>query len=269
MHIEIFDLDGTLTEEYSPEIGDKTGLGLNTYSLWNLITRELAENSAEFDETAAQWKTWVTSTDNIDKIAASQDMTMIGLKMLRHENRSKKTIQKKASEITKRFIQQNIVIPKAIAYLRERLEQDIICLISTAGYEDGALGFIQALVSSHWIPAHLTKHILVSGTEIDWNPLRVTHMNVDENKLRGIEKRFSQSLNTLKPFIDSVFGDDPAINDRMLLDGLCPQSFAIKTTKNQSMTLPDSCVWASWEEIYAHRHELSIWHAQLKQKRLR
>lgn len=258
MAIEIFDLDGTLTEEFAPEIGDQTGYGLTTYSFWNLITRELVVNQSEFDLEAAAWKKMVTTKIEIDKVESSKEMTERGIKLFDQKYQNAAAVRQKAASITKLFFQKGIIIRDAIEYLKYRLSQQVICVISTASYEDGALGFVDGLVDCKLIPQSLSSKIMISGTQIDWSSLRVTHMNVDMNKLLGLERVFNQSMAEIQPRINAVFGDDPAINDRALLDGLCKHGFVIKNAKNAGLSLPTNCVFASWKDILFHRDNLKL-----------
>jgi hydroxymethylpyrimidine pyrophosphatase-like HAD family hydrolase len=260
MLIEIFDLDGTLTEEFSPVIGDKTGFGLTTYSLWNLITRELVKSKKEFDEAAENWKKHVIATKNIDKIAASKEMTEIGIGLLTKKNQNALAIRNKAAEITELFFNNGIIIATAIDYLKYRLREKVICVISTASYEEGAQGFIQGLVKCNLLNHDLADKIIVSGTKIDWHKLCVTHMNVDTYKLRGLEKTLQMDIKSIKPYIAAVFGDDPGINDRALLE-LGKYSFAIKNAKNQNAVLPPNCVFSNWNDIFAHKNNLQDLHS--------
>jgi len=261
MLIEIFDLDGTLTKEFSPEIGDKTGFGLNTYSLWNLITRELVRNKEEFDKAAGNWKKYVIATKNIDKITASKDMTEIGIRMLGQKNQHALAIQNKAVEITENFFNNGIIITAAIDYLKYRLAEGVICIISTASYEEGAYGFIQSLVRCNLLDQELADKIVVSGTQTDWQKLSVTHMNVDTNKLRGLEQALQMGIENIRPHIIAVFGDDPGINDRALLE-LGKYSFAIKNAKNQNAALPHNCVFSNWLDIFANKNNLRGLHSK-------
>lgn len=264
LSIEIFDLDGTLTEEFSSAIGDKTATGIGTYSYWNLITRDLVSDKSEFDTKATAWKRMVTTTEGIDRIESSKDMTEIGMQLFCQANRSADAVQRKAAEITKLFFKHGIVITEAIEYLKYRLSQNVICVISTASYEDGAKGFVDGLVECGLIPRELTAKIVISGTQINWEQLKVTHMNVDGNKLLGIERIFRQPIDRLRPRIHAIFGDDPAINDRALLSGLCDYSFVIKTVKNASLRLPACCIFSDWIELTTHRDQLEGLHKQKK-----
>lgn len=266
--IEIFDLDGTLTEEFSAAVGDKTNSGLNTYSFWNLITRDLVTNKIEFDEKATAWKKMVTTAEHIDRVESSREMTEIGIRSFCENYRNALSVRKKAAEITKLLLKYNIVIPEAIEYLKHRLEQNVICIISTASYEDGALGFIDGLIECGLLPKDLASKIIVSGTQIDWIQLKVTHMNVDKNKLLGLENIFKCSIDKLKPRVQAVFGDDPAINDKALLDGVCDHSFVIKTTKNANMHLPACCIFSNWQELIQCKDALNELHQQKRKQRL-
>lgn len=264
-NIEIFDLDGTLTEEFSPTLGDKTGFGLNTYALWNLITRDLVADKKEFDQKAIAWRKMVTSTPNIDKVSSSKDMTEIGVKLLKEEYKNAVAIKEKAAAITEMFLDKGIVIIPAIKYLEHRLQHETTCVISTGGYEDGAIGFFEGLVKHGLLNKSLSKKIIFSGTKVDWKNLTVTHANIDTHKLLGLEQALEMSLAKIKPDVFAAFGDDPAVNDRSLLE-LGKYNFAIRTHKNTNATLPPNCVFADWQEIFANKDNLGFLHSAFQQK---
>lgn len=265
MRIEIFDLDGTLTEEFSPALGDKTGFGLNTYALWNLITRDFVTDQQEFDQQAVAWKEMVISTPNIDKISSSKDMTEIGLKLFAEKNKNADAIKRKASEIAEMFLSKGIVIMPAIKYLACRLQEETTCIIATGGYEDGAIGFIDGLVRCGVLDKLLATKIIFSGTKINWQELKVSHINVDTHKLLGIEKVLKLPLSHIKPNVFATFGDDPEVNDRSLLE-LGKYNFAIRTHKNMNAALPPNCMFADWPEIFEHKDNLDYLHAVPAQK---
>jgi hypothetical protein len=252
MGIEIFDLDGTLTEEFSSEIGDQTKSGLTTYSFWNLITRDLVIDKDEFDSKAASWKKMVTTTADIDKVQSSKKMTEVGIELFQSKYQNADAVRSKATEITKLFCQSGAIIFDAIKYLSYRLSQGVTCIISTASYEDGARGFVDGLVACKLLTKELANRIVFSGTRVDWEKLQVTHMNVDKNKLLGLTFATGKSLDEIRPQIKTVFGDDPEINDRALLNGLCKRSFVISTVKNKNCDLPNGCVRTDWKEIYSN-----------------
>jgi hypothetical protein len=260
--VEIFDLDGTLTEDFSTVVGDKTGLGLKTYSLWNLITRELVADQKKFDIAATEWKQYVTQTPNVDKISSSKTMTEIGASFFPVKHRNSRILQKKATEITNLFYKKGIINLDAIAYLKDRLEQEICCVISTASYKDGAIGFVNSLVNYNLLPKVLAQKILISGTELNWENLTVTHMNVDQNKIVDLERLLKKHYQNNKYEIQAVFGDDPEINDRSLL-AIGKYSFVIKTEKNSAASLPDNCVFADWPTILKNKNKIDTLHNML------
>lgn len=246
--VEVLDLDETLTEDDHDKIAKLFHMQVPTVSLWNLITRELVVDKSGFDQEAAKWKHMVTTTDGIDKVLSSKEMTERGITLFHKDNQNSDAVRKKAAEITKIFIANGIVIVKSIEYIRYRLEQGATCIISTSSYEDGAIGFVDALVEQNLLSKELSKRIKYSGTTINWETLKVTHMNVGMNKLRG--------LMDLRSRIKAVFADDVRINDYGLLRYLCDYSFVIKTAKNKNDKLPPNCVFVDWDEVIAHKDNL-------------
>lgn len=267
--IEIFDLDGTLTLEYDPKVGDKTGLGLATYSFWNLITQALVRDAKEFNVAATNWKSQITAGNISDKIESSKDMTEIGIRMFSAANKKLQgqAVRNEAYKITKLFCEKRIVNEEAVKYLEYRLQQGVDCIISTASYEEGAVGFIDGLIAAGLFhPETWQGRILFSGTQTDWNSLRVTHMNVDQNKLLGLETVCQMPIAQIRLRVQAVFGDDPQINDKALLCDLHDRSFVIINAKNQTMQLAPNCVFANWNDIYRNRDQLPSFHASLAEE---
>lgn len=285
--IELFDLDGTLTQ--------------SGYSLWNLITRALVVNAQDFDAIALNWnnmikeptisnqqiflrtlqqatvfKQYAAQLDDLaimamkgNKIQSSLAMTEIGIMLLCEAAKNPMTILQTAQKITHEF-PEGVIIIDAIKYLRYRLEQGITCVISTASYEEGAKGFVAGLVKLGLISQELARKIKYSGTQVDWQTFKVKHMNADSNKLRGLEQVFSAELGThitieqLRLRIHAVFADDPLINDRAILQGLCKHSFVIRNENNAAINLPHECVFATWSDIYVNRDGIEQLYARLK-----
>jgi hypothetical protein len=191
-------------------------------------------------------------------------MTEVGIKLFQDKYKNASEVRKRAAAITKLFSQSGIIIFDAIKYLNYRLNQGITCIISTASYEDGARGFVDGLVDSDLLLQKLAEKIVFSGTRIDWDKLQVTHMNVDNNKLLGLTLATGCAIGKIKPQIKAVFGDDPKINDRALLDGLCEHAFVIKNAKNKAFNLPVGCVFADWKDIYFYKDQLPVLHKKLR-----
>ena len=260
--IEIFDLDGTLTGETDKKSVLYNDRGFKTNSYWNLITRELVENKESFDNQARDWKERMQHQTDVDVIEESKKMTELGLQQFRSDCSNDDSVRNKATEITKLFFKHGVIRKDAVDYLRLRLKEGVTCIISTASYEDGAIGFVKGLVECGLLLEELSKKIIVIGNLIDWDKLKVTHMNVDTNKIKSIESRLKVDIEMIKPRIIAVFGDDPAINDRALLE-LGQMSFAIPTTTNEGASLPSNCVFATWPEILANESNLSNFHKNL------
>jgi hypothetical protein len=185
--------------------------------------------------------------------------------LFQEQYRNSESIIEKAAEITKDFFKSGLIVNDAIKYLDYRLRSGTICVISTASYEDGAIGFVKGLVECGLLEKTYADKIIFSGTKIDWEKLQVSHMNVDKNKLVGIENVFKLPMEQIKPKIFAVFCDDPEINDKALLE-VGKHSFAIKTHKNLASALPVNCVFSDWAEIFKCKDNLSYLHTGLKQR---
>src|SRR5579862_9009823 len=131
MPIEIFDLDGTLTEV--------------DCSLWRLITEKLVEESTMFHSIVDVLRRHVTDNPQIypSKTAASKYITEEALKMFKYHNRNSKSVKKVAFEITLELFEKKLVRTDAIKYLEYALIKNNTCIISTGSYKEGAIGFIE------------------------------------------------------------------------------------------------------------------------------
>jgi hypothetical protein len=229
-----------------------------------LITAALVIDQSAFNKTAIEWKQMVTVTSHIDKIQSSQDMTDLGIAMFAEHNKNATAVRRQAALITSSlFFKHGIIRLEAIEYLKSRLSKGVTCVISTASYEDGARGFVDGLVDCGLLPKELAGKIVFTGTVVNWQIGKVAHMNVDTQKLRGLETALGKPLSEIRPKINAIFGDDPAINDRALLDGLCSHSFVIPNSKNQTMKLPAACVFSTWSNILSHQDDLASFHRSL------
>jgi hypothetical protein len=141
----------------------------------------------------------------------------------------------------------------AVDYLESRIRAGVTCVISTGIYIEGAAGFVNGLVNAGWLSEASATKIILSGNHTDWETAKVLHMNVDRGKIAGLERAFGQPLAEFQAEITAVFGDDPAINDRAILE-LGQTAFCIPTSKNVHLDLPANCRRATWQEIRVH-HE--------------
>jgi hypothetical protein len=236
MIIKIFDLDGTLTDEFHP--------------LWNLITEELVHHPADFRAAVQQWENAKNAMDAAwsEWQRASQEIAEIGISMFRQECRNDLALQTTAEKLTDMFIREGIVRLKAIEYLARSVNEKYICVISTGNYKHGAIGFIKSLVKNKLLSQQEASLIKLSGTEVNWENLCIAHMNTGINKLLGLELCFGDSIENLKNKIFSVFVDDPTGVDGHLLT-LAKHGFIIPTEKNATVKIPHNCIRACWDDI--------------------
>ena len=232
--IEIFDLDGTLTDEFHP--------------LWNLITEKLVENADEFNHIALQWQADILTNRYPDKQAAAKDMMEKGVRMFAKHHRNAHAVVTMATTITQGLITKGAVRKEAIDYLQRRIHAGITCIISTGSYAEGAAGFLLGLANAQWLTPESAQQIMISGNHIDWETGDVLHINVDHGKITGLEYALKQPLAEFQEDIIAVFGDDPFINDRALFE-LGKSAFCIPTSKNSHLNLPANCQRATWQKI--------------------
>lgn len=262
--IQIFDLDGTLTIEFDPNEGDRTGEGLDTYSYWHRITRKLSNDSDAFDAREKAWLEMVMATKYIDMIASLIERTKIEITMFHENDKNDDAIRRQAALTTRDFLDRGIVELDAVRYLEYQLRDGVICAISTGGDESGAAGFIDGLVIGGFLSKELADKIIISGTRINWNKITVEHLNVGPLKLRGLELAFQTTIDDIQKRTQAVFGNDPEGGDRALLEGFCQYGFVKKTIKNVKAVLPSHCVFFSnWAEVYNNRNNIFDLHTRL------
>lgn len=248
MKIDIWDLDGTLTYAYG-DIIDKTGL--TTYAFWPLITEQFTQDVDALRQITAEWEESMKTEP--DPTGSSHSMLQRGIDTF-PENITQQHIYLFAKEITKKFIQHQVIRREAIAHLEERIKQGVLCIISTGSYQDGAFGFVDALIENHLLSITAKNSLLISGAVIDWEKRLVLHANVRDRKLIGIEMVTGKKIGILLPHIEAVYADDPWINDRDILS-IVPQerAYVIKTIKNQDKELPLGLRFTSWEEVISRK----------------
>lgn len=265
MVIKVFDLDGTLTTTKEEVSIDPFGMG--TFSFWDLITGMLVKNYDLFHKEATNWKK-NTVVKEKDKIASSKKMTEKGIEFFYPENRSAKVVEKTAYNITLKLHENGLLRSDAIYYLADCLQKGEKCVISTASYADGAQGFLKAIFNLGLLPSNHPGKLIVSGNIIDWKSGRVLHMNAEYGKIKGLEITMREPLHCFKNQIAAVFGDDPYINDKAILE-LGALSFTIPTPKYGTSKLPHNCVRASWEDILENKECLSTLHFEKKKAMIR
>lgn len=264
--IQIFDLDGTLTKGFDFQEGDLTGENLPIYDYWYRIIRKLTPNPDAF-EAQEKFLLDMLMAKNIDLATFLTETAKIEIAMLNKEDRNGATIYKEAVLLTQKFFNNNIIELDAIKYLKHQLRAGTACVISTAGDESGAAGFVDGLVNCKLLSEELANKIFISGTRMNWNSLTVVHMNSGALKLRGLELTLQEPLADIQKRTQAVFGDSPEGGDKALLNGFCSNSFVKRTAHNQQAVLPANCVFSNWAEIYTNRNNIYDLHARLMNQR--
>jgi hypothetical protein len=246
MKIEIFDIDGTLTYVFG-DIPDTTKL--KTYSFWPLITERFTKDINILNEMVLAWEESMLTEE--DPTGSSHRMMQAGVETFREDVKAD-DIRQYAKSITLEFINHGVIRKEAIEYLQNRIQNGIVCVLSTGSYQEGAMGFVDALIEKGLLRLEEESNnmLRVTGALVDWATRTLTHANVRERKLIGIEKVMGQSLNILKPDIEAVYGDDPWINDKDILTLVSKErAYVIRTAKNKDKTLPNGLLHTTWESI--------------------
>lgn len=242
--IDIFDLDGTLTYTHG-DIEDTSGYP--SYAYWVLINFHFVKDSLILQKMIMEWEELMKSEK--DPAGCSHVMMQKALEIF-HDGINGQDVYLFSKEVTHRFVQHNIVRKEAIAHLKNRIQKNVLCIISTGSYEESALGFVDALVEAGWLTEKDKQFLRVSGGIIDWKKRKVMHANVCDNKLIGIANVLDLHIDDIKPHVENVYGDDPEINDKDIL-ALAPQGSAhvIATIKNKDKLLPNGYKHKTWGEI--------------------
>ena len=203
-------------------------------------------------------------TKDNDMIASLIDRTIEEIQLFDMSDQNDESIRKQAAMITKDYFPVGILELDAIRYLEHQVREGVICVISTAGDESGASGFLDGLVHCGLLPQDIANQILVSGTRIDWDKMQIDHMNVGPLKLHGLELTFQKSIEDIKKRTQAVFANDPDHNDRALLEGFSEHGFVKRTVKNEQCVLPVGGVFFSnWLEVYENRNNIFGLHDKL------
>ncbi len=244
MIIKIFDIDGTLTHAYG-DIADKTGY--ETYAFWPLITAHFTKDKDVLNKMIADWEESMNTEK--DPTGSSHDMMQKGINTFRSDANGA-AVRAFAKGVTLKFIEQGVIRKEAIAYLEKQAKQGVICILSTGSYQDGALGFVDALVEKGLISKETQKALYVSGAVVDWDSFTLLHANVRERKLLGIEAVTGRKISELQQHIKAVYGDDPWINDKDILEIAPPGvAYVITTCKNNNKELPSGYSLTTWNNI--------------------
>jgi hypothetical protein len=249
MKIEIYDIDGTLTYAHG-DIEDKTGF--KTYAFWPLITERFTKDETVLQKMIDAWEESMKTEE--DPTGSSHRMMQAGVDTF-HNDVIADMVRQFAKDVTLQFIKHGVIRKEAVAFLEDKIKQGVTCILSTGSYQDGAMGFVDALVETGLLNlTNEARNLLhVTGAIVDWDERKLTHANVRERKLVGIEIVMKQKISVLKPFIEAAYGDDPWINDKDIL-AIAPKerSYVISTVKNKDKKLPIGLSFSTWEVIIEH-----------------
>lgn len=216
--VHVFDIDGTLT---------KTG-----HPYWPALSYHFAGVRA--DELRAIAEAWDKSDKGTGEafIKTSHEMLEKGIKMFEGDVTGD-TLRAKARELTGTFIETGIIRPGAIEFLADCINRGYICILSTGSYEDGAYGFLDALVDKGLLQSSHLERVIVSGAIIDWSSRTVTHANIGSNKIKGLHQKFLEKIGSPLSLdtISGIYVDDPAGNDSGLCELNPTKTYVIETER--------------------------------------
>lgn len=230
---DVYDIDGTLT--------------IPGHDLWYLSTKTLSADEDLFDRYVTEWKTEIQS--GMDPFERSLTMMKRGLKLLK-TGVSSDLVTREVQRITGNLIDEGLVWKEAINFLKGRIRSGVRAVFSTTNYNEGAVGFLHALLLKGWIRETELENIFVSGSRIDWSSGIVLHFNMGSNKIIGVMDALGVSEEALKARIGFVFADDPLASDRNLLE-IAPYPYVIRNETHRYLDLPDRAKLITWSEVAA------------------
>lgn len=229
METYIYDIDGTLTLEFGDKASEEH---FDTYAFWPLINYYFAKDSKVLHQKTKNWDCSYKG-ENDEFIKGTQNIVQISIAHF-HENVTRDSIVSRAKNITHEFITHNIIRQKAIAHLKKNIELNNTCILSTSSYQDGAYGFVLALIEENLLPINTLDKIIISGSIIDWQNRVVLHTNIDYNKIIGLYQQCAKQGIQLNPGeIKGIYINDPEGNDSGLCDFKLEAVFLIETNKNK------------------------------------
>lgn len=215
--------------------------------LWNEITKQIIPDKKhiEYNERLTLYKTNVS----LNPIKESKDMMEYAINLF-PENTSDSLfsieIYTKTLEFVKNLINTGGIRENAVEFMIQVLENSGQVVFSSANYIEGAVAVRDALFKDK---QKLRDKIKVSGSVVNWHDLRVTHINVAENKVKSLEKVLNMTKEDIKALNPLIFGDDPVINDIELFKLNKNASFLMETPKNIELEIPEYIKRTSWSEI--------------------
>jgi hypothetical protein len=174
--------------------------------LWYECTKSLSSSSQKFEELIIEFKNTVNDTPIESSLLAFQK----GLDLISNKD-----------DIISYF--KNVPID---GYLRNDLVEFLNkhlaiegnqLVISTANYEKGVCTLVPRIFTN-------TSNIIVSGTRFSKGI--VDHINVAQNKVKDIESGIELE------HVSHIFGDDPLINDKYILEMKKEVAYLFNTKKN-------------------------------------
>jgi len=244
MKIDIWDIDGTMTYVHG-DITDTSGY--NTYAFWPLISKHFTKDAIQLQQMIDAWEASMKTEP--DPTGSSHAMMQKSIETFK-ENITSQDVSSYAKELTLQFIKHGVIRNEAIQHFEARLSQGVVCILSTGSYEDGARGFVDALIENGMLSKKSAELIRLSGAVVDWEKRILLHANVRERKLTGIEKVMGRNISLFKGNIENVYADDPWVNDQGIIS-IAPPSGAhvITTVKNKDKQLPSDYRFTTWSSI--------------------
>jgi len=242
---------GTLTHNYADVA--QPPANYSTFAFWSLLSTHFVNNANIFKNALQAWE--LSMQDEADVDTSSFNMMEKTIKHYLRANITADMISGKAKEITQDFIHLDIIQMTAIDYLSECLDKGIYCVLTTGSYLDGLYGFVAALKEANKLPA--SPFLLLNGAEVSWKERKLLQANVGKFKAQKLTQTLHKK-NLIPYTIAAAFGDDPYVNDNIILKQARKNcAFVIKSKKNIAGDFPTEYIHLDWNE-FVREHKARI-----------
>jgi hypothetical protein len=211
--------------------------------IWEHITTSLVHGDKinEYKNEFAEYK----KTSSADPVGASKKMMENAVNMFGGCVDSDVIYQAAAVKINS-LIRDRGIRDSSVELLIRFIAGGGKVILSTANYQEAACAIRDNLFQDE----EIKKHVLVSGSVVDWEAKVVEHINVAENKVTGIMNELKITEDELKKRTHLVFGDDPVVNDIALFRLKKDSCYLIETPKNRHIEIPAYLKRSSWTEVH-------------------
>jgi hypothetical protein len=246
MRVQLFDVDGTLTYSEKDHVNNTK---YPSFAFWPLLTFKFCNNPTALRTAIHRWE--MSMKTAVDPDQSSFEMMAHTVREFLPDTLTSINFTDYAKKITYDFLAADVIRLEAINYLKECLDNGILCILTTGSYLEGLHGFVQALQAENLLPS--SNNLLLNGAEIDWDRKSLRWPNIGAYKTRKIYETL-QRLGIEDYQIQAAFGDDPYVNDKGIL-AMAEQGFVIKCHKNAHEPFNEKFIHCTWDDFLKNYQE--------------